>query len=56
MKEKLTPLIHIGMQTAWVFGDAEDILTLPQPMVQGYLTYGGDVYGNSTHWPNVAQS
>jgi hypothetical protein len=42
------------MQTAWVFGNTEDILKLPRPIVRGYLTYGGDVYGNSTHWPEVA--
>ncbi|KAK9241639.1 multicopper oxidase-domain-containing protein [Lipomyces tetrasporus] len=42
----------MGMQTVWMFGDRDDILKLPYPTVQGYLTYGGDVYGNSTHWPN----
>lgn len=43
----------MGMQTAWVFGDAQDILSVPKPEVDGYLTYGGDVYGNSSHAPRV---
>jgi L-ascorbate oxidase len=43
----------MGMQTVWVFGDEKDVLTLERPQVEGYLTYGGDVYGNSTHAPNV---
>lgn len=42
------------MQTAWVFGDAADITAkLPEPYVSGYLTYGGDAYGNSTYDPLV---
>jgi hypothetical protein len=52
----LTQSLLIGMQTAWVFGDAQDILKLPRPMVQGYLTYGGNGYGNSTHWPEVVHA
>ena len=44
----------MGMQTAWVFGDAEDILgKVPKPEVQGYLTYGGDVVGSEQHDPVV---
>jgi hypothetical protein len=31
----------MGMQTVWVFGDTSDILKLPKPRVEGYLTYGG---------------
>lgn len=42
-----------GMQTVWVFGDAEDVMKLPKPEVEGYLTYGGDVVGNATHDPVV---
>lgn len=42
-----------GMQTVWVHGDAEDILTVPKPQVEGYLNYGGDVYGNGSHSPQV---
>jgi L-ascorbate oxidase len=41
----------MGMQTVWVFGDAKDILKVPKPQVEGFLTYGGSVYGNSTHVP-----
>lgn len=44
----------MGMQTMWVMGNASEILrNVPTPMVQGYLTYGGDVYGNSSHWPTM---
>lgn len=42
-----------GMQTVWVHGDAKDIMKLGYPDVEGYLTYGGDVYGNETHAPQV---
>lgn len=31
----------MGMQTVWVMGDRKDILKLPKPQVEGYLTYGG---------------
>ncbi|KAK9312688.1 Cupredoxin [Lipomyces starkeyi] len=41
----------MGMQTVWVFGDREDIRSLPYEWVQGYLTYGGDAYGSQTRWP-----
>lgn len=41
------------MQTVWVFGNSTDILTLPLPMVEGYLAYGGDVYGDDDHAPQV---
>ncbi|TVY83023.1 Multicopper oxidase [Lachnellula suecica] len=43
----------MGMQTVWVHGDAKDILTVPRPDVEGYLTYGGNVNGNSSHAPQV---
>ncbi|KAK9374435.1 Cupredoxin [Lipomyces chichibuensis] len=43
----------MGMQTVWVFGDREDIRSLPYESVQGYLTYGGDAYGSNTRWPRV---
>lgn len=42
-----------GMQTVWVHGDAEDIMKVGYPDVTGYLTYGGDVYGNGTYAPQV---
>lgn len=41
------------METVWVVGDAEDILTIPLPLSQSYFTYGGSVYGNDTHAPEV---
>ncbi|KAK9415471.1 putative Multicopper oxidase [Seiridium unicorne] len=40
-----------GMQTVFIHGDADDIMRVGYPDVEGYLTYGGDVYGNSTHAP-----
>ena len=43
----------MGMQTVWVFGDAEQVMALPKAEVEGYLTYGGDAYGNSSHAPDV---
>lgn len=43
----------MGMQTVWVFGDAEQVMALPKAAVEGYLTYGGDAYGNSSHAPDV---
>ncbi|KAH7055991.1 Cupredoxin [Macrophomina phaseolina] len=43
----------MGMQTVWVFGDSKDILTLPLPMVEGYLVPGGDVFGDDDHDPVV---
>ncbi|KKY18288.1 putative multicopper oxidase type 1 [Diplodia seriata] len=43
----------MGMQTVWVFGNSSDILTLPLPMVEGYLAYGGSVYGDDDNPPSV---
>ncbi|KAF9638704.1 putative l-ascorbate oxidase protein [Lasiodiplodia theobromae] len=43
----------MGMQTAWVFGNSSDILTLPLPMVEGYLVYGGNVLGDDDNPPSV---
>ncbi|KAK2591095.1 hypothetical protein QQS21_011229 [Conoideocrella luteorostrata] len=43
----------LGMQTVWIHGDAEDIVKVGRPAVQGYLEYGGDAYGNETHAPKV---
>jgi L-ascorbate oxidase len=44
------------MQTVWVMGNETEVLgKVPTPEVQGYLTYGGDVYGNESHWPNVVK-
>lgn len=44
----------MGMQTAWVFGDAEDIVgRAPLPYISGYLDYGGSAYGNESYDPLV---
>lgn len=44
----------MGMQTAWIFGDALDIISkAPLPYVAGYLEYGGSAYGNDTYDPLV---
>ncbi|KAI1261593.1 Cupredoxin [Xylariaceae sp. FL1019] len=43
----------MGMQTVFIFGDTKDIVKADIPEVAGYLEYGGDVYGNSTHAPTV---
>lgn len=44
----------MGMQTIWVMGNSSEVLgRVPTPEVEGYLTYGGDVFGNETHYPNV---
>lgn len=44
---------YTGMQTVWVMGNQTELLTIPQPDVSGYLSYGGSVYGNSSHYPEV---
>ena len=44
----------MGMQTAWVFGNASEIINrAPQPYISGYLDYGGSAYGNATYDPLV---
>lgn len=44
----------MGMQTVWVMGSETEVLgKVPTPEVEGYLAYGGDVYGNESHWPSV---
>ncbi|KAI0438279.1 L-ascorbate oxidase [Xylaria telfairii] len=44
----------MGMQTAWVFGDAASILhDIPEPYIAGYLNYGGSAYGNDSYDPLV---
>ena len=40
----------MGMQTVWVMGNASEITRGTSPdLVAGYLTYGGDAYGNTSH-------
>ena len=41
----------MGMQTLWVMGNETELLKLSRPDVQGYLEFGGDVYGNETKAP-----
>lgn len=43
--------MEMGMQTVWVVGGAEEIVTISGEESVGYLTYGGSVYGNKTHDP-----
>ncbi|QIW98575.1 hypothetical protein AMS68_004093 [Peltaster fructicola] len=43
----------MGMQTVWVMGNATEITAHLQPYVSGYLTYGGDAYGNASYDPLV---
>lgn len=45
----------MGSQTVWVFGDALQVLRkFPVvPYVNGYLTFGGDAYGNDSYDPFV---
>jgi hypothetical protein len=40
------------MQAIWVVGNAEEIASIPVTVSKSFLTYGGDVYGNSTFTPN----
>jgi hypothetical protein len=39
------------MQMVWAIGSADQIRTIPREESQGYLFYGGDVYGNETYRP-----
>lgn len=44
----------MGMQTVWVMGNASQITRgIPPDLVGGYLTYGGEAYGNASHDPVV---
>lgn len=46
----------MGMQAVWIMGNASQITHGTSPdIVAGYLTYGGDAYGNATHNPFVTQ-
>lgn len=43
-----------GMQSVWVMGNATEITRGTAPyLVSGYLTYGGNAYGNKTYDPLV---
>lgn len=39
------------MQSVWAVGTAEQIIAIPYEESEGYLTYGGSVFGNETHPP-----
>ncbi|MCJ1281004.1 hypothetical protein MMC26_000322 [Xylographa opegraphella] len=41
-----------GMQTVWVMGNESEIMTVPADDIQGYLVYGGNVYGNESFDPS----
>ncbi|KAH8654950.1 Cupredoxin [Tricladium varicosporioides] len=52
----ILPHMVFGMQTAWVMGNSTEVLgRVPAPQVEGYLTYGGSVMGNDSHWPEVVE-
>jgi len=37
-------------------GNSTEVLReVPRPDVEGYLTYGGSVVGNQSHWPEVVE-
>lgn len=43
----------MGMQTVWIMGNETDIKKgVPLAHLQGYLDFGGSVYGNDTHDPS----
>lgn len=45
-----------GMNTAWVMGNASQVLGLiDRPGVEGYLEFGGSVVGNETTSPQVVE-
>lgn len=44
----------VGMQSVWVMGNASQITHgTSADLVSGYLTYGGNAYGNSSYDPLV---
>lgn len=44
----------MGMQAVWIMGNASEIIHgTPPDLAAGYLTFGGDAYGNATHDPFV---
>ncbi|KAL1853720.1 hypothetical protein Plec18170_005111 [Paecilomyces lecythidis] len=50
----LQHMIEGGMQTVWVMGNASQITRdMSLELTEGYLTFGGDAYGNSTYDPFV---
>lgn len=41
------------MESLWVVGNADDIVSIPLDASQSYFSYGGDVYGNEVRAPVV---
>ncbi|KAJ5330543.1 multi-copper oxidase [Penicillium atrosanguineum] len=45
----------MGMQVVWVMGNVSEVTRGVRPdLVSGYLSYGGDAYGNSSYDPLVS--
>ena len=42
----------MGMQSVWVFGDADEIQRIPHYDAAGYLEFKGSAYGNETFAPS----
>lgn len=55
-RELIENVFSTGMQTVWAVGTAEQIQDIPTDLSAGYLTFGGDVYGNATHSPQVYEA
>ena len=47
----LTFLCVAGMESLWVIGNADEIVSIPLDVSQHYFSYGGDVYGNGMRAP-----
>ncbi|USP75998.1 hypothetical protein yc1106_03272 [Curvularia clavata] len=43
----------MGMSSAWIFGDYNDIASIPYNGAQGYLNFGGNAYGGEGQSPTV---
>lgn len=43
----------MGMQTAWIMGDLDEILRVPLHDARAYLDFGGGAFGNATYAPMV---
>jgi L-ascorbate oxidase len=42
----------MGMQSVWIFGDADEIMRIPHYDAAGYLQYNGSAFGNETFAPS----
>ncbi|KAK8158028.1 Cupredoxin [Phyllosticta citrichinensis] len=43
----------MGMQQVLIYGNSTDLLKYPLPLVEGYLQFGGPVYGTKGHPPAI---